>query len=250
MLATKIILTVVSLVFLVVAERFFAKKKLKYFTSILGLFLLSSVALWVTVYYTNYNGYFFSKILLYIAICLMVFAYRHSHSFYDWNHVTKVLTGISIIFGIVWLVSFVIVAFIQFNTYWGNFVDCEDPTITISTTNIIGANDTFSVTGNMSGGLFYTTGSISEELVYYYYYKNENGDIVSGHIPAEETKIILIRQGEGIPRVEAITTTPCQTDYNVTPPEHILKTGLATTTYKLYVPDGSVLDEFIFDLEK
>lgn len=195
-----------------------------------SLFIAFTIAFWIAVYFTNYDYSFAAKVVFFISVCLYI-AFHGSEEEGFW----------------VIIVGAIIALFMCFIGYGNNIKYCETPTIATSTINIIGANDTFTVTGDVSGGMFYISGSIDEKLVYYYYYKNENGNIVPGHIPADSTEIVPMTNNQGVPRIEKTVTTKCYMDYNNNPPTHVI-TDSSTATYKLYVPVTAVTDEFIFDL--
>ena len=127
-------------------------------------------------------------------------------------------------------------------------VHCDDEHVTISTQEIMSATDGTMVEGNISGGgflVYHISGSINENPVYRYYYQLEDGGIKLGQIPANLTTIYYIGSNE-TPYIEASTTRPCYGYYPKTG-KHALSNEYSSTIYKLYVPEGSILEIFQFD---
>lgn len=128
----------------------------------------------------------------------------------------------------------------------GEFVECKTH-VTTSTVKILSATDGTMVNGSMSGSGFlvwHVSGSVSEKPVYRYYYQIADGGMKLGEIPAKSTTIYYIEDGKE-PYIEVITSIPCDGFYSNYPDNHNL--GESSTTYKLYVPKGSILENFQFD---
>lgn len=199
----------------------------------IGLFLVFTVAFFLTVYLTNYNHFYVVKILAFVTVCYYI-AFADEYS------------NISCWITVVGIVITLVVLGWQF---FSHIEHCEEPNITTSTTYILSMNDHSAVKGSVSGTTFYVSGSVDEHLVYYYYYKNEKGNIVPGNIPADLTEIIPIQNSNDPPRIVRIDETPCYTDYNCNPAEHRLQTAFTTTRYELYVPESATPKEFTLDLD-
>lgn len=237
MLALKILLCICAFISLYACRKIFLDtsepNKRRYTLISIGCFFGFSIALGLTVYLTNYNHFYGIKVLVFAIVCLYI-VFRSNYSdigFY------------------ILLIGIIITIVAYFFVYIIHTEDCEQPTVTTSTTYILSANDTFKVSGSVSGSRFYVSGSIDEQLVYYYYYKNEAGNILSGHIPANLTEIIPMEGEDELPRIVKIIETPCYMDYNTNPPEHVLVDDNAVVVrYKLYVPATSAPKEFILDL--
>jgi len=141
----------------------------------------------------------------------------------------------AIIHGVIWVWN-----------YESPYVDCNDEHVEISTIEIMSATDGTMVQGNISGGgflVYHISGSINESPVYRYYYQLEDGGIKLGQIPADLTTIYFVENGE-TPYIEVIKSSLCNA-YNTKTGEHTLRS--TSTTYKLYVPEGSILEVFQFD---
>lgn len=126
--------------------------------------------------------------------------------------------------------------------YLGNLEKCEVPDVSTTSSTIICAKDNFSITGS----ILYVHGSVSEESVYKYYYQLEDGGIKQGTIPADSTTIYFVKAGEEA-YLETIVTTEYWMNDNNTPATRCL--GTSKTTYKLYIPEGSVTNMYEFNAE-
>ena len=143
---------------------------------------------------------------------------------------------------LVTVISFVITGVMYLN----NTEECEVPDVSITTCTVICAKDNFSLTGSMSGGILYVHGSVSGESVYIYYYQTEDGGIKQGTIPVDSTTIYFTKPGEEA-YLETIITTEYMINNNNTPATRFGESS--KTTYKLYVPEGSVTNVYEFDAE-
>jgi hypothetical protein len=92
----------------------------------------------------------------------------------------------------------------------------------------------------------YVQGSLSEKSVYKYYYQLEDNGIKQGTIPAESTTIYFVKSGEDA-YLETIVTTEYYLNKNYTPATRCMENS--ETTYKLYVPEGSITNVYEFNAE-
>ena len=233
MLALKILLAICAFVSLYFFRKTFldtTAPELRKARISICLFLGFTVAFFLTVYLTNYNHFYVVKVLAFATVCFYI-AFAN-----EYNKYYIAAVGIVVI-----VVTWGLIIF-------SHVEKCEEPTITTYTTYILSMNDHSAVKGSISGGAFYVRGSVDEHLVYYYYYKNENGNIVPGHIPADSTEIVPMKNGDALPRIVRIDETPCYMNYNSNPPYHGLYTNLTTTRYELYVPETTTPKEFVLDL--
>lgn len=101
-----------------------------------------------------------------------------------------------------------------------------------TTYEIVCVNDSFSTVGSGSAFVMH----IYEEAMYKYYYKlgTENEGIKLGSVPAEETTIYYTKDSE-IPHIDII--------------EMVCDGIVIESEYKLYVPEGSISNEYILDAQ-
>lgn len=190
---------------------------------------------------TNWTVFAIPKILLLITVCAFIFDIIFCSFFSE--ELKHALIYITIF---AYIIAPMIFVFEEIDKKNENIVDTDVRVETINTCPIICANDGSSVTGSISGGIFYVRGSISEESVYIYYYQLEDGGFKQGSVPAEPTTIYYIKDGE-IPRVETVETRQYYMDYNDDPPTegyHVER-----TEYKIYVPEGSIVNAYQFDAQ-
>lgn len=180
---------------------------------------------------TNWNVFTVPKILLFISVCLYILFKQ------EFELCVPFWIGI-IVTGIVFIIAG--------GMYFNNFKKCEVPDVSTTTCAIMCAKDNSSISGSMSGSILYVQGSVSGESVYKYYYQLEDGGIKQGTIPADSTTIYFIKPGEEA-YLEIIVTTEYYLDYNNTPVTRCFFSP--ETTYKLYVPEGSVTNVYEFDAE-
>ena len=143
----------------------------------------------------------------------------------------------AIINGVIWVMN-----------YESPYVDCKDEHVeVVETIEIKSVEDSTVVNGSVSGGGFlvwhHVSGSINETPVYRYYYQLPDGGMKIGEIPANSTTIYYIEDGKE-PCIEVVKSKSCG-GYNPKTGDHRLQ--YTNTTYKLYVPEGSVLEDFQFD---
>lgn len=181
---------------------------------------------------TNWNLFTIPKILLFVSICIGILRKEIGES-----------DGIFNLCVIITVIAYAVTAFM----YDLNIKLCEDKDVKVTSSyNIICARDSTSTSGGMAGIIIYVQGSVSEKSVYKYYYELEDGGIKQGTIPADVTTIYFIESGEKS-HLDTIVTTTYYMNYNNNPPTRCNET--CETTYKLYVPEGSVVNEYKFDAE-
>lgn len=197
------------------------------------LFLLALIGLYGFVVITCiWNVYSIPKILLLLTVGLLF-------TFADYDNIVG-STPVILIIGAT-VISYMIAGIM----YSLNIDTSPEPHVEISTYNLVSATDDTSLTGSVSGSLFFQNGYLDEEPIYRYYYQTEDGNIEQGKISIDDTDIYPIGDGE-TPRLEEITTTEYSSiNYNNNPPTH--KTKSTTTTYKLYVPEDSIPNLYEFD---
>ena len=197
--------------------------------AIIGFLLLIAFA--VVLVITNWSFFTIPKILALIA-CSLYICFKE-----EWEPCFP--------FWIAWVIT--IICYIVTGIMWfGNLNTSAEPDIESTKTIIMCAKDNSNINGNMSGGIFYVSGSVEEDSVYRYYYKLEDGGMKQGQIPAKSTTIYYIEDNE-TPYLEEIITTEYWIDESKNPPERLFETS--ETTYELYVPEGSVTTVFEFNAD-
>lgn len=116
----------------------------------------------------------------------------------------------------------------------------------ISSTELMAANDGQQFDGSVRSSLFATTFTISENGAYRYYYQIENGGIKQGYVDADETTIYYTKEDE-TPHLDYLTSYTYSVHIKNNEP-HKEKTN-EKTWYELYVPEGSVVEAYVFDLQ-
>lgn len=199
---------------------------LEYIAVVLGIIFC------ILLIITNWNLFTIPKILLFVSICIGILRKEIGES-----------DGIFNFCVIITLIAYIVAGL----KYGINIRLCEDKDVKITSSyNIICAKDNTSINGSMSGIIIFVQGSVSEKSVYQYYYHLEDGGIKQGTIPADKTTIYFIKPEEK-PHLDTIVTTTYFLNYNNNPPTRCEETN--ETTYKLYVPEGSVVNEYKFDAE-
>ena len=179
------------------------------------------------------NVFTIPKILLFISISLIAWSTTNDDSFW----------GCSCTIGIIiTIIAYIIAGVLYFN----NIREDETPEITVINTSILCAKDNSVISGGMSGGIFYVRASVSEKSEYHYYYQQEDGGIKLGTIPAEDTTIYYVEEEEDS-YLETTVETTYIWNYNDNPAT--IFDEISETTYKLYVPEGSVTSVYEFDAE-
>lgn len=231
MLVTKIVICVLALIACLVDSVMIEKhgRKARGRLIVGGITLILGIAFGVLLITTNWNFFTIPKILLFISACWFIY-------FKD------VLDGFSYFPLVIALFSFVFAGLL----YENNIEKCEVPDVSITSNTVICAKDNYSITGNISGNILYVHGSVTEKSVYKYYFQLPDGGIKQGTIPAESTTIYFIKPGEEA-YIETVITTEYSLNNNNTPATRCRER--TTTTYKLYIPEGSVLNEYEFDAE-
>lgn len=96
--------------------------------------------------------------------------------------------------------------------------------------------------GSIRGGLFYVYGSIStdNQQVFNYYVKQSDGSFKLKNAPASDSTIIYT---DGIPKVES-TSYVCERGKTIFESWSVAKCDERPTTYKFYIPEGSIAEGY------
>lgn len=142
-----------------------------------------------------------------------------------------------------------VVAFIGFLVFGGIWC-ASQPTIPVerevlSSVELIAAKDSYQSESKLTDNLLGTTFAISDHGVYRYYYRSENGGIKQNCVDASETTIYPVKEGEA-PHLDCITSYEYKTHLRNN--ETYKSKNNEKTWYELYVPKGSVVEAYEFDL--
>ncbi len=235
MLALRIILFILAVVAFFMAgitgsEYYYSEErsKLNIALNIIGVLLV--FAFGVVQVTTHRTVFAIPKILLLLAICIIVKSYFSND---EDDCVICIYAGIIVV-----IISYIIGGI----CYWHNIQECENPDISVEKVELVNAKDNLSVKGSFS--IF--GGEVHGEFVYAYYTKNEKGNFVLNTIPAKNTEISYLSEGEQ-PYLEITTKTYYSLNTN-----HIPATKCEEykkTSYVLYVPEGSIQEIFEFDAQ-
>lgn len=233
MLVAKIIICILTFIALFVARMIYENNYGSTWinnivASIAGVLGITFCVLLIT---TNWNLFTIPKILLFISVCLYILFKE------ELEDCVPFWIGI-----VITVIAFIVTGIMYLN----NFEKCEVPDVSTTSSTVICAKDNSSVTGSISGSILYVHGSVSKKSVYKYYYQLEDGGIKQGTIPADSTTIYFVKAGEEA-YLETVVTTEYWMNNNNTPATRCLETS--ETTYKLYVPEGSVTNVYEFNAE-
>ena len=233
MLIVKIVICILTFVAIIIARCKFdccTSRETKIIARTIPVIL--GVIFCILIIVTKWNLFAIPKLLLFISCCLWLVFVGDD----DWGSL-PFFVGMFITI-ISYMVSGVL--------YFKNVREDETPDITATNTPIICAKDNSTISGNMSGGIFYVQASVSEKSEYHYYYQQEDGGIKLGTIPADDTTIYYVEEGENA-YLQTIVETTYTWDYNNDPATIWDETS--ETTYKLYVPEGSITSVYELDAE-
>ncbi len=175
---------------------------------------------------THWTVFTIPKIVLLLAICIMV-----EELCFDGESIT------------IFMFMIVIVSYIIGGIcYVRNIKECENPDISEKKVELVNAKDNLSVKGSS----YLLGGEVHGEFVYAYYTKNEKGNFVLNMIPAKDTEISYLSEGEQ-PYLEITTKTYYSLNTNNTPANKCREHN--KTSYVLYVPEGSIQEMFEFDAQ-
>lgn len=233
MLVAKIIICILTFIAFFIARMIYEDnyESTRISNIVAGIAGVLSITFCVLLITTNWNLFTIPKILLFISVCLYILLKKELEDCVPFR-ISIVITVIAFI-----------VTGIMYNN---NLKKCEVPDVSITSSTVICAKDNSSITGSISGSVLYVYGSVSEESVYKYYYQLEDGGIKQGTIPADSTTIYFVKAGEEA-YLETIVTTEYYMNNNHSPATRYGETS--ETTYKLYVPEGSVTNVYEFDAE-
>lgn len=122
-----------------------------------------------------------------------------------------------------------------------NVEPVEQPVVSETLVNI--ADTSYPNThGSVRGSMFYLYGSISTDnkQVFNYYIKQSDGSFKLKSSPASDSTIIYTKEN---PRVE-IRTYKCERGNTVFEAWSIARCEEKPTTYKFYIPDGSIAESY------
>lgn len=117
----------------------------------------------------------------------------------------------------------------------------EQPVISETLVNM--ADTSYSDThGSIRGGLFYIYGGIStnNQQVFNYYVKQPDGSFKLKSAPASDSTIIYTKDN---PRVE-VSTYKCERGETIVEAWSIATCQEKPTTYKFYIPEGSIVESY------
>ncbi len=238
MLVAKIIIYFLTFIAFFVARMIYEDdyKSTRSSNIVAGIAGVLGITFCVLLITTNWNLFTIPKILLFISLCLYILFKK------DFDDCVPFWIGI-----VVTVIAFIVTGIMYLN----NIERCEVPDVSTTRVTVICAKDNSSITGSISGSILYVHGSVSEESVYQYYYQLEDGGIKQGTIPAESTTIYFVEAGEEAYLETVITTEYWMNNNNIPATRCLELEALETseTTYKLYVPEGSVTNVYEFDAE-
>lgn len=122
-------------------------------------------------------------------------------------------------------------------------------------------------TAQANGKYFLGTGTYQEEMYYFYYVETENGYVFNKLSPERENVYIKYIQGEDSPRIEQACEYSIRMvkvepsfwwdtlswirlkDYSVGDIYKKQPTLFSSPTYTIYVPEGSIVEEYDIDLQ-
>lgn len=137
--------------------------------------------------------------------------------------------------------------------YYRNIKAAEPEISTVTTKiDIVCANDNTTINGSINGiGLFvyYVHGSVEQSDMYKYYYCTDDGGFKMTSIPADDTTIYYLKDGEKQPYIldHTITTITKTYNHNVTPSKLFKEETTSVHQYEIHVPEGSIVSYFEFD---
>lgn len=240
MLIAKIIICALSFITLFIALSVLYDKEERFYSILYKVVLCSSIILAITfcilLAVPHFPVFAIFKIVLFVSIYLYCIISSSPYNNYDtaeiWACVLFIIT--------------VLAFFLSSVLYYKNITETEQPEVTVTTYPLVSAGDALSVSGELHSSFFIQQGYISEKLVYVYYYQLENGGFKSATIPADATTIYYLEDCNQ-PYLEEVTTTSYFINHNKIPEKRIFKSS--EITYRLCVPEGSIIREYKFDAE-
>lgn len=111
---------------------------------------------------------------------------------------------------------------------------------------LVTLQDDSQLSGNLGRGVFYVYGSINTEEVYNFYYKTQDGGFVKGKVNAN--KAVIYENDECSPVVVEYTTyTRSSMNPKLQKWLFFYEREEQTKSYKIYVPKGTVANEYSLD---
>lgn len=236
MLIAKIIICALSFITLFIALSVLYDKEERFYSILYKVVLCSSIILAITfcvlLAVPHFPVFAIFKIVLFVSVYLYCIISFSPYNEEIWACVLFIITVLAFILSSV--------------LYYKNITEAEKPEVTVTTYPLVSAGDALSVSGKMHGSFLIQRGYISEKLVYVYYYQLENGGFKSATIPADATTIYYLEDCNQ-PYLEEVTSTFYFINHNKIPEKHIFKSS--EVTYRLCVPEGSIIREYKFDAE-
>lgn len=127
----------------------------------------------------------------------------------------------------------------------------EKKEIVVETQQIYNLSDNESVSGSMHGNVFVFSGTVDEKYIYRFMVQTDNG-LKLEELDAQEDEVYL-NEGDYDPIIETCTIVRCVEGtskifegwVNLQDPYEIT----LSTFYKIYVPEGTVTDEFNINMD-
>lgn len=132
------------------------------------------------------------------------------------------------------LASFFILIICIFVTIFGVTVP-GNPEQTITRINIENVSDS-----EKQSAVYSVNGNAPSCNVYTYYYRGENNEIKQAVIPANESKIYYLQEGETQGYIKKITTTRYEYNVNSYPAIKTDKVVEQSEKYEIHIPSGSI----------
>jgi hypothetical protein len=123
--------------------------------------------------------------------------------------------------------------------YFANIHKCTQPDVTVTSYEIVSSYDALDDSENASYGTISCYTSIGDEVFYSFHYQHDGGTVRMASIPADSTTVHYIEDDEQ-PRVDEVVSTSYYINYNDNA-AHLFESS--TTTYELYVHNGSIITE-------
>lgn len=106
--------------------------------------------------------------------------------------------------------------------------------------------DNFTVEGKIIRSYLYINGNIEGKGIYTFYVKEKDGSFSQVNIPTEDTKIFYVEDGE-TPHCDIIVKKYYAYNYNYEPAIRSEEPCKTEETYEIYVPSGTISDNYSLD---
>lgn len=102
---------------------------------------------------------------------------------------------------------------------------------------------------DLQGGFFIGCGEVNTEQYYYYYYKTDKGSYKASKIKADDCEIIYTKDTPHIDTiVKSADKKATENPLTFGPLLSLIISGTGEK-YKIYIPEGSITDDFSIDME-